>query len=234
MSWMSALMPISLRRCWTISAIFFRSSLPWLVRIVRVNGLPSSVLHEPVAVPVLPARLLEQGLGLRGVVGEALHLVGVGPGARTDGAGGLAAEPEPDPVDQLLLVDRVREGLAHAPVGEARIPQIEAQKGVVARRVAELVIGLAKGGILGLARVLDAGERARVVHPVGLELEKDGGLARDDAVDDAAQVRTALVVIRARDQHHLLPRLPLLEAIGTGADRMAYSGATPAACPTTA
>ncbi len=89
------------------------------------------------------------------------------------------------------------------------------------------MIGLAERGVLGLARVLDAGERADVVDAPGLELEEDGGLARDHPVHDAAQVRAPLVVVGIRQQHHLLPRLPLLEAIGAGAHRMAVLGRLP-------
>ena len=47
MVWMSVWTPISFSRSWMISAIFFRSSLPWLVRIVKLKGWPSLLRRMP-------------------------------------------------------------------------------------------------------------------------------------------------------------------------------------------
>src|SRR6185436_5774801 len=117
-----------------------------------------------------------------GVVGQTLDVWILGPRAGAERAGGLAAETEHDTVQQLLLVDRVREGPAHAAVGEARILEVEAQVGIARSRVPELVVGLLERRVLGLALVLERRER-RDVDALGLQLEEDRGLARDDAVD---------------------------------------------------
>ena len=57
MTWISVFTPIVPRRCWMISATFLRSSLPWFVRIVNVNGLAVLVPQDAVAVcPSSPPR----------------------------------------------------------------------------------------------------------------------------------------------------------------------------------
>jgi hypothetical protein len=114
----------------------------------------------------------------------------------------------------------VGKGLAHAPVGEAGILQVEAEIRVGARGIAVLPERLAEGGVLGLPRVLDGGQRGQV-HPLGLELEKDRPLVRDHAVDHAPQIRAALVVLVVRDEHDLLAALPLLKSVRSRSDRPA-------------
>jgi hypothetical protein len=67
---------------------------------------------------------------------------------------------------------------------------------------------------------LNGGQRGQV-DPVGLELEKDRPLVRDHTVDDAAQVRAALIVLVVRDKHDLLAALPLLKSVWSRSDRPA-------------
>jgi hypothetical protein len=125
--------------------------------------------------------------------------------------GPVASRARPSRTLDQLLFDGVQGGCGRRS-GVLRLAQDR-----VPLPVAELVVRLPECGVLGLPRVLDAGEAARVVDALGLQLEKDGGLARNDTVDDTAQVRPALEVVRVGDQHHLLARLPLLETVGAGA-----------------
>src|SRR2546427_7958326 len=80
----------------------------------------------------------------------------------------------------------------------------------------------AECGEVGLALELQRGEagRARRIDALGLQLEKDGRLARDDPVDDAREVGPPLEVVGVRDQHDLFAGLPLAEAVRARADRV--------------
>src|SRR6266540_5778481 len=85
------------------------------------EGPPLAVLHDPVVVPVLPARFGQEGLGLLRVVLVTPDVIGIPPRAWADRARGVPRQTKPDPPDQLLLVDRMGKRLAHALVGEAWI-----------------------------------------------------------------------------------------------------------------
>src|SRR5206468_1403726 len=101
---------------------------------------------------------------------------------------GTLAEPKDDVIDEPLLVDRVSDGVPNAPVRESRVLEVEREVRERVGDVAETVVRLLEGGIVGLSLVLERGE-ARGVDPLGLQLEKDRGLARDDPIDHAADVR---------------------------------------------
>ena len=128
----------------------------------QLEGERLAVLdQDPVGVALRPAGLGQERRAPARVVGIRAHVRVVGPGARLEGAGGLAPQAEDDAVDQLPLVDGVGERLADPPVGEARIPQIEAEVRVAVGRVLELVVGLAEGRVVGLPLELQRGEAAR-------------------------------------------------------------------------
>ena len=115
-------------------------------------GLDAVLLADAVAVGVDPAAVLEDLLGLLRVVRGRL-LVHVEPGARGDERVGdlrLAAE---QPGVDLVLVDRVGEGLAHRRVGH---------RAAVAAVEDRAVLGAAADALLGVDRV-DVG-------PVGAEV----------------------------------------------------------------
>ena len=113
----------------------------------------------------------------------------------------------------------MRDRLPDAPVGEARVFQVEAEVGVGIRRVLVLVVRLAERRVLGLPLELERREPGRV-HALGLQLEEDGRLARNDAVHDPPEVRASLEVVGVGDEHHLLARLPFAEPVRAGADRV--------------
>src|SRR6266704_716622 len=153
-------------------------------------------LHEQaIAVLLAPARLGEELTGPLQVVRVSLHVRVVDPGARLVGTGGFSAETEAHALDQLLLADGVRERLAHALVGEAWILQVEAEVGIGAARIAELLVGAPERRIVRLPLVLERRQGAAAVDPLGLELEKDRGLARDDPVHEPREIRAGLVVV---------------------------------------
>src|SRR5712691_8865204 len=133
-----------------------------------------------------------------------------------------APEAEAHTVDQLALVDGVGERLADPPVGEPRITEVEPEVRVHVVLILELVVGLAERREVGLALELQRGEpgRARRIDALGLQLEEDGRLARDDPVDDARKVGPPLEVVGVRDEHHLLAGLPLAKAVRARADRV--------------
>ena len=54
-TWISVFTPMVPRRCWMSSATFFRSSLPWFVRIVNENALPSLSRRTPSPLSFQPA-----------------------------------------------------------------------------------------------------------------------------------------------------------------------------------
>src|SRR5580765_8457319 len=179
-----------------------------------------AVLHEDaVGVLGVPPGLRQQRARLAGVVWVLMHVRVVLPRAGLVRAGRLTRQPEAHSLDQLTLVDRVGERLAHAPVGEARIAQVHAEVDVDVRRVLVLVVRLAKGRIFGLPLELERGELG-AVHTLGLELQEGRRRARDDAIDDARDVRLTVEVVRIGDQDDLFARLPLLEQIGPGSDRL--------------
>ena len=194
-----------------------RELLALLVALVRTDGegerLAVLVAKDAVAVLVCPSRGGEKLPGLGRIIRIALYLVGVGPGARAVRPRRLSGQPHDHALDQLGLVDGIGKGLSHPLVREARILQVEAEVGVAISGVAVLVVVLLEGRVVGLARVLD-GREIRHVHALGLELEKDGGLARDDPVHDAADIRAPLdVVVLVGHEHDLLAALPLLELV---------------------
>ena len=55
MTWISVFTPMAPRRCWRISATFLRSSLPWFVRMVKENALPSLSRRTPSPLSFQPA-----------------------------------------------------------------------------------------------------------------------------------------------------------------------------------
>src|SRR3989449_9404356 len=58
------------------------------------------------------------------------------------------------------------------------------------------------------------------VHALCLQLEEDRRLAGNDPIDHARDVRLPLEVAGVRDEHDLLPGLPLLEPVRTRAHRV--------------
>jgi len=118
----------------------------------------------------------------------------------------------------------VREGLPDAPILESLVLQVEPEVRIAVGRVVILVVVLLEGRVVRLALVLDGRELGHV-HALGLELEKDGRLAGNDAVDDAADVGPSLdVVVLVRHQHDLLAALPLVEPVRPGAHGLQVLG----------
>src|SRR5262245_14062964 len=169
-----------------------------------------------------PSGSREKLARLRHIVWIRAHVRVVGPGPRLVGTGRLATEPEPHALDQLALVDGVGERLAHPLVGESGVAEVEPEVGIDIVLVLVLVVGLAERREVGLTLELqrrEAGRAGRVDTP-RLQLEEDGRLARDDAIDDAREVRTPLEIILIRDENDLLAGLPLLEAVCPRPDRI--------------
>ncbi len=137
----------------------------------------------PVGCSALPAGFGQEGLGPLRVEGKGLHVVLVPPRPRLVGADRRAAQTQEDPLDDLLLVDGVGDGLPDALVLEARVPQVEPQIGVAVGEVPVPVKGLLEGRVVRLPPVLDR-RQAGHVDVLRLQLQEDGGLVRDDPVHD--------------------------------------------------
>ena len=159
----------------------------------------------------IDAGFLEEGLGLLGIVLEALDL---GEVVDVDGRkrpAHLARAPPEHVLDELVHVDRLRDGLAHLQV--LHRPLLEVDEG-------QVVDARGDGGPHGrLAAGIDEVHRVRrhVLHDVDLAGEKRGEARRelgDEAEGDLLDLGLALpVVVVARDDQ-LLVAYPLRELEG--------------------
>ncbi len=181
------------------------------------------LVERPVPVGVFPAGFRQERPGLCGIVGVALHVRIVRPCAGLVGSGGFLSQSQQDPVDDLLLVDGMGNGLPDPLVGKHGFGEIVPEEGVGKREVAVLVVASPEQVIFRLPGVLKR-RQVHAVHAVGPQFQEHGGHVGNHPHDVAVQVGPPLEIIRIRRQHDLLTGHPLPEAIGTRPDRVSPQG----------
>ncbi len=167
---------------------------------------PAILIQKTIPIRVPPSGLREERLGLLRVVLIFPDVWIIRPGIRHIGTCGRLSKTKEDPSDDLLLIDRIGNGLAYPLVPEPGmllnalpcfIPsqaQIESHIGIGKRRISVFIEIFLKVGGQSLSCIL-CWSQAHPVDPSGLKLQKHRGRVRDDTVDISIDIGPPFKVI---------------------------------------
>ena len=137
---------------------YYGRPLSYGISLIRHHGKLKGLLvlvQYSISVAIFPTGFFEQGKSLGRIKRVFFNIGVIEPEPGLIGPGCRHAQSQEDHLDDLLLINGIRERLPHPLIFEFGIQEIIPQIGIGVRQVTVLVIALLEKTIAGLALVLD-------------------------------------------------------------------------------